>query len=118
MARDGLLQVRIEHLIGVQLGTIAGQVEHLDVRLVLLQSRLHGLGVVHLQVLQHQEYFGAIFFPVLPYQPFHEVDQDGRIYAPSKLLKRTFPRLVTLEMMDRHSRRWLTRISGVWPIGA
>ncbi len=38
-------------LIGVQLGAVAGQVEHLDVCLVLLQPRLHGLGVEHFQVI-------------------------------------------------------------------
>ena len=34
---DHMFEVRIEHLIRVELGAIAGQVEHLDVCLVLLQ---------------------------------------------------------------------------------
>ena len=51
LARDCCLQVRIKHLIGVQFGAVTGQVEHLDVWLVLLQPRLHGLGVGHFQVI-------------------------------------------------------------------
>ena len=86
-ACDGRLQVRIEHLIGVQLGAVAGQVEHLDMRLVLLQPRLHRLGVVHFQVVQYQEHFGSVLFPGLLHQTLHEVDQDGRIHAPLKALE-------------------------------
>ena len=74
-------------LIGVQLGAVAGQVEHLDLFLVLLQPRLHRLGMVHFQVVQHQEHFGTVFFPGLPHQTLHEVDQDAPIHGPLKALE-------------------------------
>ena len=40
--RDGLLQLRVGHLVGVELGAVAGQVENLDLCLVLGQPGLHG----------------------------------------------------------------------------
>ncbi len=75
---DSRLQVGIEHLIRVELGAVAGQIEHLHVFLVLLQPCLHHSGVMHLQVVQHQEHLAAFVLLGLLHQPFHEVDQDGR----------------------------------------
>ena len=52
---DGLLQVGVGHLVGVQLGAVAGQIEHLDVLLVGRQPGLDRLGVVHAPVVQDEE---------------------------------------------------------------
>lgn len=62
LACDGGLQVRIEHLVRVQLRAVTGQVEHFDVLFVLLQPRLDQSGVMNLQVVQYQEHLGAVFF--------------------------------------------------------
>ena len=78
------LQARVEHLIGVEFRAVAGQVEHLNVFLVLLQPRLDQLGVMNLQVVQHQEHLGSLVFAGLLRQPFHEVDQDGGIHGALK----------------------------------
>lgn len=50
--RDHLLQVRIEHLVRVELRAVAGQGEDLNVFPVLLQPGLDGLAVVNLEVVQ------------------------------------------------------------------
>jgi hypothetical protein len=52
---DGLLEIGVEPLVGVEFGALAGQVEDLDVLLVLGQPGLHGLAVMHAQVVQDQE---------------------------------------------------------------
>lgn len=56
---DHLLQVRVEHLVRVELRAVAGQIEHLDMLLVLLQPGLDGLAVVNFEVVQNQEHLFA-----------------------------------------------------------
>jgi hypothetical protein len=51
---DGVLQFGIEPLVRVELGAVAGQEEHFDVALALGQPGLHGLAVMHAQVVQHE----------------------------------------------------------------
>ena len=81
LCRNGRLQVGIEHLVGVELRAVTGQVEDFDIFLVLLQPRLHGSCVMHFQVVQHQEHFAAVALSDLLHQPLHEVDQDGGIHG-------------------------------------
>lgn len=55
LGADGVLEVGVEPLVRVELGAVAGQVEHLDVGDVLGQPRLDGLAVMHAQVVQDEE---------------------------------------------------------------
>jgi hypothetical protein len=48
---------RVEALLGIELGAIAGQVEQLNLILPLGYPRLHDLTVVHSQIVQNQEHF-------------------------------------------------------------
>ena len=79
-ARDGRFQVRIEHLIGVELGAVAGQVEHLDRIAVLRQPGLDRLGVMHPQVVQDQKHLLALAFD----QTTQEVDQERGVECAFK----------------------------------
>mgnify|MGYP007073623121 CR=1 FL=1 len=54
--RDGLFDIGIGHLVGVEFWTVAGQVKNLDGVGVLGQPGLDRLGMVHPQVVQNQEY--------------------------------------------------------------
>src|SRR3712207_6007069 len=55
LARDRLLEVGMDALVRVQLRTVRGQVEHLDLRAALGQPVLNQAGPVHLQAVQDQE---------------------------------------------------------------
>ncbi|MGF6292642.1 hypothetical protein QFZ98_004503 [Paraburkholderia youngii] len=72
-AGDALLEVGVGHLVGIQLGAVAGQIEHLDPVAVPAQLGLHGLAVMDTQIVQDQE----DLFLRPGDQPSHEVDQDG-----------------------------------------
>ena len=77
LGRDGRLEVGIEQFVGVELRAVTGQVEHLDVLAVVLEPGLHQTGVMHFQVVQHQEYLGTLVLLGILNQPLHEVDQDA-----------------------------------------
>ena len=73
--RDGLLEIGVGHLVRVELRAVARQVEHLDLVLVLGKPRLHGLAVVHPQVVQDQVDLASRVLD----EPAQEVDQDVRV---------------------------------------
>lgn len=115
---DGLLEVGVEPLVGVELGAVAGQVEDLDVLLVLGQPSLHGLAVVHAQVVQDQKDLLAPT-PAIAHQRLQELDEtlvveravDDHPVGP--------PLLVTVEIIESFSRVPPTAIvTGVLPRGA
>src|SRR5688572_11838873 len=70
--RDGLFEVCVGHLVGVELGAVAEQVEDFDVLLVSRQPRLHGLGVMDSKVVQNQKDLPRL----AANESAHEVDQD------------------------------------------
>ena len=74
----GLLEVGMQALVGVQLRTVGGQVEDLDLRRVLDQSRLHGARGMDALVVQDQEHLACRF----PDQAFKEADQHRRFQCP------------------------------------
>ncbi len=76
--RDRLLEVGVGHLVGVELGAVTGQVEDLDLVLVLDQPVLHGLAVMHSQVVQDQVDLAARVLD----EPAQEVDQNVRVQSP------------------------------------
>jgi hypothetical protein len=73
--RDRLLDVSIGHLVGVELGAVAGQVEDFDLGRVGLKPSLHGAAVMHPQVVHDQE---DLLLRV-PDEPLQEVDEDARV---------------------------------------
>lgn len=52
--RDRLLEISVGHFVGVELGAIAGQIEDLDLVLVLGEPSLYRLAMVHPQIVQDQ----------------------------------------------------------------
>ena len=73
-----MFEVGIEPFIRVEFGTVAGQVEHLDLLFVLSQPGLDGLAVMDAQVVQNQKHLlGRILD-----QRLHKLDELVAVEGP------------------------------------
>ena len=113
-AGDRLLEVGVHALVRVQLRTVCGEVEDLDLRAVLGQPVPGQAGPVRLQPVQDEEDLAQ----GIPDQAPEEAYQVGAFTAPSTIIQRSSPRLVTAEIRLSPARLWQTRTSGVRPRGA
>ena len=81
--RDGLLQACIGHLVGVEFGAVAGQVEDFDLLPVLGPPCFDRLAVMHPQVVQDQ----VDLAPGVLDEPAREVDQDAGVECAAESLR-------------------------------
>ena len=81
LGADGLLEVGVEPLVGIEFRAVAGQEEDFNVPTVLGKPRLHGLAVMHAQVVQDEEDLLASSPTVAP-QRVEELPPASELLSP------------------------------------
>lgn len=79
---DCLLQIGIQALVWIQFRAVTGQIEHLDLILMLGQPRLDFACMVNLQVVQDQEHLAVRALD----QSLEEADQKIGVHRPLEYL--------------------------------